>query len=173
MTFTTSPNKATFLNDALPYLETLNNLELIFLFISIFVFVYLVKTVFIIFYNSWSARFVNNLSVSLTNRVLKKYLNKGYIFLENNPSFFVRNITSETNLFAMGLIGNIITSLTQVVFIFSVCLFLIIYNFYSLYVILFLLFVCGIIMKVLNNKFKKWGAIRISESAFFLKKLMK
>ena len=172
LTYSTSPNKVTFLNDTLPYLETLNNLELIFLFTSIFVFVYLVKTAFIIFYNSWSARFVNNLSVSLTNRVLKKYLNKGYIFfLENNPSFFVRNITSETNLFAMGLIGNIITSLTQVVFIFSVCLFLIIYNFYSLYVILFLLFVCGIIMKVLNNKFKKWGAIRISESAFFLKKI--
>ena len=150
----------------------MNSQELIFFLVLIFVFVYFIKTLFIVFYNSWSARFVNNLSVSLTRRVVKKYLNKGYIFfLENNPSFFVRNITSETSLFAMGLIGNLISSLTQIVFIISVCLFLIIYNIYSLYVILFLLFVCGIIIKITNSKFKKWGAVRIKESASFLKKI--
>ena len=172
LTFTTSQNKSNFLYDSLPFLQKMSNQELIFSLVFIFVFVYLIKTLFIVFYNSWTARFVNNLGVSLTRRVLKKYLNKGYIFfLENNPSFFVRNITSETGLFAMGLIGHLITGLTHIIFIFSVCLFLIIYNIYSLYVILFLLFVCGIIIKIINNKFKKWGAVRIEESAAFLKKI--
>lgn len=172
LSFTTNQNKSNFLYDYFPFLQKMNNQEFIVFLIFIFVFVYFIKTLFIVFYNSWSARFVNNLSVSITIRVLKKYLNKNYIFfLENNPSFFVRNISSETSLFAMGLIGNLVLSLTQIVFIVSVCSFLIIYNIYSLYVILFLLLVCGIIIIITNNKFKKWGAIRQEESASFLKKI--
>jgi ABC-type multidrug transport system fused ATPase/permease subunit len=172
LTYTTSQNEDKFLYDTLPFLQRFDNQQLILFLVIIFVFVYLIKTLFNIFYNFWSARFTNNLSVNLTNRVLKKYLNKNYIFfLENNPSFFVRNITSETSLFAMGLIGNLITCFTQIVFIFSVCLFLVIYNFYSFYVILFLFFVCGIIMKTLNNKFHKWGLVRLEGTASLLKKI--
>ena len=73
--------------------------------------------------------------------------------------------------FALGLVGNIISSMTQIVFIISICIFLIIYNFYSLYVILILIFLCGLIVTITNKKFRKWGEIRQQESAFFLKKL--
>ena len=171
LNFTTSQNN-NFIYDYFPSLEKVSNHKLIILFVFIFVFVYLIKNLFIIFYNSWSARFVNNLSLSLTMRVLKKYLNENYIFfLENNPSFLIRNICSETGLFAIGLIGNLILSLTQIVFIFSICLFLIIYNIYSLYVILFLLFVCVIIIKITNAKFKKWGDVRQEKSALILKRI--
>ena len=72
LNFTTSQNN-NFIYDYFPSLEKVSNHKLIILFVFIFVFVYLIKTLFIIFYNSWSARFVNNLSLSLTMRVLKKY----------------------------------------------------------------------------------------------------
>ena len=53
-------------------------------------------------------------------------------------------------------------------YFFLIC---IIYNFYSLYVILILIFLCGLIVTITNKKFKKWGKIRQQESASFLKKL--
>ena len=144
LNFTANQNKNNFIYDYFPSLEKMSNHEFIFLLVFIFIFIYLIKSLFIIFYYSWSARFVNSLSVSLTMRVLKKYLNKNYIFfLENNPSFLIRNICSETSLFGMGFIGNLINILTQAVFIISICLFLIVYNTYSLYVILFLLLLLG------------------------------
>ena len=171
LNFTTSQNN-NFIYDYFPFLEKFSDNKLIIFLVLIFIFVYLIKTLFILFYNSWIARFVNGLSLNLTMRVLKQYLNKNYVFfLDNNPSFLIRNICSETSLFAIGLIGNLILSLTQIVFILSICLFLIFYNIYSLYVILFLLFVCGIIIKITNAKFKKWGDVRQEKTALILKRI--
>ena len=42
--------------------------------------IYLIKTAYVIFYNRWIARFINDLSVDLTQRVLDRYLSKNYIF---------------------------------------------------------------------------------------------
>ena len=79
LSFTTGQNKNFFFNDYFPFLEKISNHEFIFLLVSIFIFVYLIKTLFILFYSSWSARFVNGLALSLTMRALKKYLNnEGY-----------------------------------------------------------------------------------------------
>ena len=171
LNFITNQNN-NFIYDYFPSLEKIGNHKLIILLVFIFIVIYLLKTLFVIFYHVWVSKFVNNLSVSLTRRVLEKYLNKNYLFfLENNPSFFVRNITSETSLFALGLIGGLIISFTQIVFIFSVCLFLVIYNFYTFYVIIFLAFICGMIVKITNNKFKKWGDVRQNKSALILKRI--
>ena len=91
LNFTTSQNN-NFIYDYFPFLEKISDNKLIIFLVLIFVFVYLIKTLFILFYNSWSARFVNDLSLSLTMRVLKQYLNKNYIFfLDNNPSFLIRS----------------------------------------------------------------------------------
>ena len=171
LNFTTNQNND-FIYHYFPSLEKISSDKLIIILVLTFIFIYLLKTLFILFYHTWSSKFVNNLSVSLTRRVLEKYLNKNYLFfLENNPSYFVRNITGESSIFALGLIGGLIVSFTQIVFIFSVCLFLIIYNFNSFYVIIFLAFICGIIVKITNNKFKKWGDVRQKKSALVLKRI--
>ena len=172
LNFTVSENNQSILNEYIPFLNNLTNKESIVFFVVIFIFIYFVKTAFVLFYSTWSNRFVNNLSVDLTRRVLERYLGRDYIFfLENNSAYLIRNVSSETGLFALGLVGNIISSMTQIVFVISVCTFLIIYNFYSLYVILILIFLCGLIVTITNKKFKKWGEIRQQESASFLKKL--
>ena len=171
LNFITNQNN-NFIYDYFPSLEKIGNHKLIILLVFIFIVIYLLKTLFVIFYHVWVSKFVNNLSVSLTRRVLEKYLNKNYLFfLENNPSFLVRNITGETSIFASILIGGLIMSFTQIVFIFSVCLFLVIYNFYTFYVIIFLAFICGMIVKITNNKFKKWGDVRQNKSALILKRI--
>ena len=172
LNFTASGNNQSILNEYIPFLNNLTDKESIVFFVLIFIFIYFVKTAFVLFYNTWSARFVNNLSVDLTRRVLERYLGKDFIFfLENNSAYLVRNVSSETGVFALGLIGNIISSMTQIVFVLSICTFLIIYNFYSLYVILILIFLSGLIVIITNKKFKKWGEVRQQELASFLKKL--
>ena len=172
LNFISNENKVIFLYNYFPFLQKLNNKESIIFFISIFIFIYLIKTVFTIFYNSWNAKFVNNLSTDLAHRVVSKYLDKSYIFfLENNSASLVRNISSETSIFAQGLIGHIILSIAQIVFIISICLFLIFYNVHSVYVILILILLSSFIIYFSNKKFKNWGIVRQEESAFFLKKI--
>jgi ABC-type multidrug transport system fused ATPase/permease subunit len=172
LNFISNENKVIFLYNYLPFLKKLSNKESIIFFISIFIFIYLIKTVFTIFYNSWNAKFVNNLSTDLAHRVVSKYLEKSYMFfLENNSASLVRNISSETSIFAQGLIGHIILCMAQIVFIISICMFLIFYNVYSVYVILILILLSSFIIYFSNKKFKNWGIVRQEESAFFLKKI--
>jgi ABC-type multidrug transport system fused ATPase/permease subunit len=172
LNFITNENQVDFIYNYLPFLKKLSNNEFIIFFVSIFILVYLIKTVFSIFYNTWNSRFINNLSTDLAYRVVNKYLEKNYIFfLENNSASLVRNVFYETGIFAGGFIGNIISCITQIVFIISICLFLIFYNIYSLYVILILFFLSALIIYFFNKKFQSWGIVRQEESAHFLKKI--
>ena len=170
--FMTNQQDFDYIFNYLTFLQNYRNDQLLLIFITIFILVYFFKTLYLIFYNIWIYKFTNNLSVDLTQRVLKKYLGKDYIFfLENNSAYLVRNISSETGLFALGLVGNIINSITQLFFIISTCIFLVIYNFNSLYAILILLILASFLIKFNNTKFKKYGEIRQQESASFLKKI--
>ena len=170
--FMTNQQDFDYIFDYLPFLENYRNDQLFLIFITVFILVYFFKTLYVIFYNIWINKFTNNLSVDLTQRVLKKYLEKDYIFfLENNSAYLVRNISSETGLFSLGLVGNIINSITQIFFIIFTCVFLVIYNFHSLYVIFILLILASFLIRINNNKFQKYGEIRQQESASFLKKV--
>jgi ABC-type multidrug transport system fused ATPase/permease subunit len=138
--FMTNHQDLNYIFKYLPFLESYKREQLIFFFIAVFISVYLLKTLYVIFYSVWINKFTNNLSVDLTQKVLKKYLEKDYIFfLENNSAYLIRNISSETGLFAQCLVGHIINSFTQIVFILSTCTFLILYNIYTLYVVIILL----------------------------------
>jgi ABC-type bacteriocin/lantibiotic exporter with double-glycine peptidase domain len=161
-----------FLNNYFSIFQKLNSKEAIFFFILIFIFVYLIKTSFIIFYNRWNSRFVQNLSVDLMKKVLDTYLSKKYIFfLENNSALLIRNISSETSIFALGLIGSIISAVTNLIFIIFICTFLILYNNYYFYVIFFLALISFSIIRLSNDNFNKWASIRQNEATYFSKKL--
>ena len=67
-------NEKSFLNEYIPFLDQLNNIQLVVFFVSIFIFVYLIKTLFIVFYNSWGARLMHNMAANLSRKVLQKYL---------------------------------------------------------------------------------------------------
>jgi len=172
LNFVTNSNSDNFFYSNFNFLKNYDSNRIIIFLVSFFVIVYFAKTIFIIFSNNWNARFINNLSSKLTYRSTLKYLEKDYIFfVENNPAFLIRNISSETGIFAT-LIANIITCISQLFFIISICLFLIFFNIYSLYVILILLFLSLIIINFSNKKFKKWGIIRQEQSAYFSKKII-
>ena len=172
LSIASSQDNKYFVNNYFSIFQKLNSKEAIFFFILIFIFVYLIKTSFIIFYNRWNSRFVQNLSVDLMKKVLDTYLSKKYIFfLENNSALLIRNISSETSIFALGLIGSIISAVTNLIFIIFICTFLILYNNYSVYVIFFLALISFSIIRLSNDNFNKWASIRQNEATYFSKKL--
>ena len=156
----------------LPFLKDFSNNEILLLFVMIFISIYFFKTLFVLFFNRWYAKFSNILTINITNRLLHVYLYKKYnYFVTTNPATILRNLTAETSIFTTGIISQIITIISQLVFIISVCAFLVFYNFYTLYVILTLASLSYIIIKSSNTKFKKWGDIRQKETNNFIKKL--
>jgi ABC-type multidrug transport system fused ATPase/permease subunit len=156
----------------IPLLEDFTKNDLIILFIFSFILVYFLKTLFLFFYNFFRIKFCNSLYVELTEKILNNYFGRNYFFfLNNNSSKFVRNISSETNLFGFGVVGSLIDIFSQIIIIFTFCFFLIIYNFNTLYVIL-LISLFGLIIVIINNKkLKQWGEIRQHHIGQLIKKL--
>ena len=156
----------------IPLLEDFTKNDLIILFIFLFILVYFLKTLFLFFYNFFRIKFCNSLYVELTEKILNNYFGRNYFFfLNNNSSKFVRNISSETNLFGFGVVGSLIDIFSQIIIIFTFCFFLIIYNFNTLYVIL-LISSFGLIIVIINNKkLKQWGEIRQHHIGQLIKKL--
>ncbi len=165
-------NKESFIYNYFPQLSLLNNKQLISFFIVGFIFVYLIKTIFVIFFNIYTAKFSQNLFVSLTEKVLKNYLSRDYIFFtENNSANLIRNISSETNVFALGVVGNVVIIISNSVLFLSICFFLIFYNFYTIYSMLALILISFFVIKKNAKKFGKWGQKRVEHASGFLKKL--
>ena len=154
------------------FIKDLSNSNVFFLVLGFFIIIYFIKTVFIIFYNYKNSKFLNNLYVEISNSILKNYLNSDYLFfISNNSSKLIRNINSESNLFSVGVVGNLIVILSNFFIFVSVCIMLVVYNFNSIYVIIFIFFISLAIVKLNASKFKKWGLIRQHHASILIKKL--
>lgn len=86
-----------------PYLEVLGNpthAQLVIWGMSILVFVYLLKAVFLIFLSWRQSRFSEELSADLSRNLFLGYLRQPYtIHLQRNSAELLRNIQNEINQF--------------------------------------------------------------------------
>lgn len=154
------------------FIKNLSSNNVFFVITGIFIAVYFIKTSFIIFYNYKNSKFLNNLYVEISKSILKNYLSRDYLFfISNNSSKLIRNINSESNLFSVGVVGNLIMILSNFFIFASVCIMLIVYNFNSLYVIIFIFFISLAIVKLNSSNFKKWGLVRQHHASMLIKKL--
>lgn len=172
LTFITDIEKSYKYFEYINFFKEYEQKKIILFFVICFLTIYLIKTIFVIFYNVYVSKFAQNLFFSISKKILSKYLDKNYIFfVQNNSANLIRNISGESNLFALGIVSNFIIILSNVILFFGICTLLILYNNYSLFVIFILVFLSYIIVKIFDKKFKKWGVIRQDEAANFLKKL--
>ena len=89
-------NKKNEIIEYLPILKDYTDKEVILIFIVVFLIIYLLKTLFVIFFNSYNARHAQNLYVEIGNKLLKKYLDNNFLFfVQNNSAKLIRNIASE------------------------------------------------------------------------------
>lgn len=156
----------------LPFFKNFQDNQILLFFIVFFILVYLVKTLYVVFFNTYLARYAHYLYVEIAQKLLKQYLqNKFIFFIENNSANLIRNIASETNGFAVGTVSACITIFSNVILFLGICSLLIFYNFNSIFVIIALLIVCGLIANLSRKKFGKWGKIRQVEAGKMIQKL--
>ena len=172
LTFLSNDEKKESIIAYVPYLKKFNNDEILFLFIVMFLLVYLIKTLYALMYDWYAASFAHKLHVEISDKVLRNYFKNNFtFFLQNNSSIIIRNILQECNGYALGVVGGGIRIISNFFLILGVCSLLIIYNYYSFFVIIILSVVCYGIYKVNDKKFKKWGKINHIESGKYIQKL--
>ena len=170
--FISSEQKKNEIIEFLPILREYSDKEVILIFIVVFLIIYLLKTIFVIFFNSYNAKHAQNLYVEIGNKLLKKYLDNNFLFfVQNNSAKLIRNIASEVNLLASGIIMNSISLLSNLILFFGVCVLLFSYNQYTVFVIFILLIVSIIVVRSNNKILMKWSEVRNVESARFIQKL--
>ena len=172
LTLISDPNGAEKLTRYLPIFQNMESNTLILIFIIIFLFVYFIKTIFLIFFNIIITRFAQNLFSETFEKVLKIYLKKNYSFFSKiNSAKLIRNISGETNIFALGVIASMLTLFTNIFLVAGIFVLLISYNFNTLYIILAMSLISIVIVNLNNTKNTYWAKKRQFESEKVLKKL--
>ena len=110
---------------------------------------------------------------NISKKIFKNYLFKNFSFhLNKNSSELIRNIQSEANLFSFGVVFPVVKFLSEILIFLSICVVLIIYEWQaSIITILFMSIIGFILLRLTNEKLKKWGKKRQFHSALTLKQL--
>ena len=89
-----------FLNGLISYFERSKIYNFTTVFLSLLVFVYFIKTIFMIFLAYKQNEFISNITANLSNRLYKTYLNQSLEFHnKNNSSRLIKNIQIEVSYF--------------------------------------------------------------------------
>ena len=155
-----------------PFFSHLNESQLLLVFVLFFIIIYLVRTIYLIFFNIFSAKYSHNLYLEISEKLLNSYLKKKFtFFIQNNSAALVEDVASETNNFAVGTIGAYTTFFSNLILFLAICALLIFYNYNFIFIIIILFFVCGLVLSLSKNKLSKLGKIRQLESYKMIQKL--
>lgn len=171
--FTSYIEKSSYFNNIFRFLLSFSQKELLFFTLLLFLFVYILKTLFLIFYQNQKFNFLSESHDLVVNKMYKNYLNKNYIFhLSNNSSTMIRNITQDCNIFSFSItpaVIHLITEVLKVILIVSVLIF------YSPVVTIILFSVLSFLIlffyKLTSYKLKTFGLERQYYSAKIIQKL--
>ena len=173
------PLLSNFVNDSniakehILYFGKYSNDQIFIIILTLFLFVFFLKNIFLIFFNLAKNSFLYAIFFDVSNKIFKNYLNKQYsFFVKKNSSEFIRNITGECNIFSFGVVSPIIVLISDTIIIVFITIFLLFYNFWpTLFVILFIILFSYFLLKLTNKKFKEWGIIRQNFSSKILQNL--
>ena len=136
----------------------------IYILLTVVLLVYLIKTIYLIFFNKWQNDLIFDINLYLSNQLFDRYLNIDYSFyLKRNSSELVRNIVNLEN-FAYNIIQSIIL-ISEIILV--ICFSLILFFFqpiitlYSLTIGILLSF---IFIRIINLKIIKAGELYQSQS---------
>ena len=89
-----------FLNELISYLGIPKTYNFTKVFLTLLVFIYFIKTIFMIFLAYKQNEFISNITANLSNRLYKTYLNQSLGFHnKNNSSTLIKNIQIEVSYF--------------------------------------------------------------------------
>ena len=135
--------------------------DFLFYTLSIFVVIYLFKTLFLIFLAFKQNTFLSNLDATVSVKLFNHYLKKKYSFhLKRNSSSLIKNLQVEVNLFRSFCMA-LITLIIESALLFSIIITLILIEpIGALTVGLFFIIFSLLVIKISNKSLKFWGMER-------------
>ncbi len=115
--------------DNIKFLKNLDNSQKINFFVIIFFSFFLTKNIFLIFFNWYQNKFAAQISLHLSRKLFKKYLNQSYLFfVKNNSATLIRNIVRETERFSNNVIITNANLILEILVVISISMILFIYD---------------------------------------------
>jgi ATP-binding cassette, subfamily B, bacterial PglK len=109
----------------------INKEKIIQYFIILYVIIFIIKNIYILFYNWLAFSFSNSVQKRLSTKLLIKYLNLGYIdFINRHSSIFFNNIFTETSKIR-NLITNLIYLFSEIIIFVGITLLIFSFDFES------------------------------------------
>jgi ATP-binding cassette subfamily C protein len=152
---------------------SINNKNLTILFLWFFLFLLVIKNLYLFLLAKYEVRFVNKVLKNLRLKIYDNYLNQSILFLsKKNSSSLLQNLISYCNAYAsFFLLPLLHLALEILVLVFTICV-LLYFNFtVTLICSLLLLAFSGLILLINKNSMIKNGAIANSQSILFIKNI--
>jgi ABC-type bacteriocin/lantibiotic exporter with double-glycine peptidase domain len=123
---------------------------------------FFIRSFFHLYFVWRSSKLSYGVEFVLQKKIFANYLKSDYLFfLKNNPSYLLRNIISETNQFAMGVMSSLITLFIEIVMVIFLLVLAFLTNIYFTIVIAcFFLLIILIFYKLTRKKLIQYGKIR-------------
>ena len=149
-----------FINKLSTFFE-LENVEIISYLLLAFVVFYIIKIIFLTFYQWFESKFLYTYKENLSSRVFKEYLGQNFSYFYNrNTSEFIRNLITEVDLFIIWLISILKVALEIIVVIGIFCLLAYINLYFTISITITLLFFSFIYFFLFKKKLNAWGIQR-------------
>ncbi len=168
------PKEINFLGLSINFENMISNYniyEVIFYIVVIFNCVIIFKNLFIYFAQYLKIRFFVNLKTDLCSAMYKRYMSKDLPFhIENDSSFLLRNIYSETGLFIKKILTTLIDIFQNIIIFAGFLLILLNLRFYETSIVIITLSSIGLIYYLFFKKtFEKLGQKRVFFDGLVLK----
>ena len=160
-----------FVRENFSYLKNYSNSKIIFLMFFFLGFVYFLKAIFFFLFTWMQYTYVAKIESNLSQSLYAYYLARPYkFFTEVNSSELIRNITEEVNKFTYYIINNGLSLLLEIIVIFFIGTFLLIYETKATIILLILCSLISLlILKISNSKVSKWALERQFHSKMKIK----
>lgn len=141
----------------------LDNAEILSYLILAFLLFYIIKIVFLTFYNWYESNFLYTYKENLSSKVFKEYLNQNFSYFYNrNSSEFIRNLITEVDQFIVYLVSILKLMLEIVVVTGIFCLLTYVNLYFTILISIIFLFFSSLYFFLFKKKLNIWGKQRQS-----------
>ena len=144
----------------------------IYIFLTLIAVVFLIKNLILSYIVYYQNKYIQDLTVNLSSKLLEIYLKQKFVFHKmNNSSKLIRNINVEIAGF-IAFFTNILKSISELIFLSGIIIFLILFNpLITITVIFLFTFLSYIINLYTKRTLDKLGSIRLKFSDTAIKNL--
>tara|TARA_B100000575_G_scaffold293194_1_gene303800 strand:+ start:248 stop:1978 length:1731 start_codon:yes stop_codon:yes gene_type:complete len=151
----------------LEIIQSLTKIELLYFCLFIFLFIMILKSLFMVFLSWYKQTIYNDLMKQISRRLFHFYLNMDYLkYLKSDSGSLIRNITKGSNDVINGYLSSCINFILEFFIIVFMSVILIRLDTLSFFFsAIFFAIIVFVYVFLTKNKLKKWGKLNMDYSA--------